>query len=123
MQLPPQGSNGVCEAWVQLEEAEDHSLGTLIGGAGQRDFHICQYFPFLGSQKFCGLTVPNYPGPSVIMSGKLLFSIELASNSSLDNSGSNSLTVNYYLPETSLSHGHGFEVIFVNNLHCIFVYI
>ena len=59
----------------------------------------------------------------MIMSGKLLPLIELVSNSSLDDSGSNSLTVNYYLPETSLSHGHGFEVIFVNNLHCIFVYI
>ena len=74
---------------------------------------MCYNVPFLGSQKFCGLTVPNYPGPSVIMSGKLLPLIKLVSNSSLDNSGSNSLTVNYYLPETSLSHGHGFEVIFV----------
>ena len=37
MLLPPQGSNGVCEAWVQLEEAEDHNLGSLIGGAiGQK---------------------------------------------------------------------------------------
>ena len=70
MLLPPQGSNGVCEAWVQLEEGEEHNLGTLIGGAiGQKKFRYVNIFLFLGSQKFCGLTVPNYPGPSVIMSG------------------------------------------------------
>ena len=32
MRLPSQGSNGVCEAWVQLEEPEDDHLGSLIGG-------------------------------------------------------------------------------------------
>ena len=35
-------------------------------------------------------------------------------------SGSNSLTVNYYLPDTTLSHGHGFEVIVVKSLVPIF---
>ena len=34
--------------------------------------------------------------------------------------GSNSLTVNYYLPDTTLSHGHGFEVIVVKSLVPIF---
>ena len=47
MLLSPQGSNGVCEAWVQLEEAEEHNLGTLIGGAiGQKIFRYVIIFLF-----------------------------------------------------------------------------
>ena len=72
MRLPPQGSSAVCEAWVQLEEPEDHRLGSLIGGSIEMCWIFQAYVsPFSGTQKFCGLTVPNYPGPSVIMSGYL----------------------------------------------------
>ena len=47
MRLPPQGSNGVCEAWVQLEEAEEHNLGTLIGGTiDQKIFRYVNIFFF-----------------------------------------------------------------------------
>ena len=46
MLLPPQGSNGACEAWVQLEEAEEHNLGTLIGGGGQKILRCFDIFLF-----------------------------------------------------------------------------
>ena len=37
-------------------------------------------------------------------------------------SGGNSVTVNYYLPETTISYGHGFEVIVVKTLDPNFLY-
>merc|ERR1719270_2331402 len=83
MNLPSPNLEEGCESWVSL--GEDHpSSGS-----------------FIGPKKFCGLTVPNYPGPSVITSA------------------SNSIVVSYNLPADSLVRGHSFQVAAsAVNPHC-----
>merc|ERR1712106_1178620 len=55
---------------------EQNSASALIGTAGR---------------SFCGQQLPNYPGPSVLISA------------------ANSLTVNYHTAMTSLQRGKGFQ--------------
>ena len=69
-------------------EQERQSFASLIGYLMEMNIK-----PFCtGPKKFCGSTVPNYPGPSVIMSS------------------SNSVVLSYNLPVDSLIKGHGFQV-------------
>lgn len=75
MEMPPQDPSQGCESWVSLEEQEEH-LGSIVGRS---------------TSKFCGHTVPNYPGPSIFTGA------------------SNFLTVRYNLPVTSVTRGHGFK--------------
>merc|ERR1712098_569865 len=74
MEMPPHDPSQGCESWVSLEEHEEH-LGSLIA-----------------NKKYCGMTVPNYPGPSVVTAG------------------SNSLTVHYSISEENLNLGQGFKI-------------
>ena len=87
MNLPSLNPEEGCEAWVSL--GEDHqSVGSLIGELEDKNLNdLCS-----GSKRFCGLTVPNYPGPSVITSS------------------SNSMVLSYNLPAESIVQGHGFQV-------------
>ena len=87
MNLPSLNPEEGCEAWVSL--GEDHqSVGSLIGELEDKNLNnFCT-----GSKRFCGLTVPNYPGPSVITSS------------------SNSMVLSYNLPAESIVQGHGFQV-------------
>ena len=87
MNLPSLNPEEGCEAWVSL--GEDHqSVGSLIGELEDKNLNDF----FSGSKRFCGLTVPNYPGPSVITSS------------------SNSMVLSYNLPAESIVQGHGFQV-------------
>ena len=87
LNLPSLNPEDGCGAWVSLED-DRQSAGSLIGNLKKMNIKVfCT-----GSKKFCGLTVPNYPGPSVITSS------------------SNSLVLSYNFPADSILQGHGFQV-------------
>ena len=62
-------------------------LNRFLKNKSYKSAHLCS-----GPKRFCGLTVPNYPGPSVITSS------------------SNSIVLSYNLPADSLVQGHSFQV-------------
>ena len=62
-------------------------LNRFLNNKISKSAYLC-----LGPKRFCGLTVPNYPGPSVITSS------------------SNSIVLSYNLPADSLAQGHSFQV-------------
>ena len=69
----PAATGGMCESWLRLQEIGNQP-SSIIGDRyiKAHKYRICSPD---SKKKYCGMTVPNYPGPSVFTSGKHEYSV------------------------------------------------